>query len=232
MRVMGSIFLLFCVTLSGCRGCFDSQGNRVSSKKNLSVFQALTGEDEESDRNRWDALYNQSPAMSGHDPAQLLAKFIDVIPVGRALDIAMGEGRNAVFLAKKGFLVEGVDFSEVAILRAQKWARENRVHIETTGIDLNQYVIRTGAFDVIVNIDYLQRSLIPQIKKGLKTGGVVVFENATTEQLKNPGGQGLVPEFLLKPGELKEAFSDFQILFYDETNNGIEAKAKLVAVKP
>ncbi|RYZ63931.1 MAG: hypothetical protein EOP09_16810, partial [Proteobacteria bacterium] len=128
MRVIGSIFVLACVTSTGLSGCFESAGNRVSNRKNLSVFQALTGEDEESDRSRWDALYSQSTGSVAHDPAPLLAQFIDIIPVGRALDIAMGEGRNAVYLAKKGFLVEGVDFSEVAILRAQKWARENRVH--------------------------------------------------------------------------------------------------------
>jgi GMP synthase (glutamine-hydrolysing) B subunit len=74
--------------------------------------------------------------------------------------------------------------------------------------DLNHYTIRPESYDVIVNINYLQRSLIPQIKRGLKKGGVVVYENWTVEQLKNTLEQHLRRDYLLEKGELRELFKD------------------------
>ena len=216
-------------------GCFESTGSKYSLKKSLNAFQKVTGEDIENDRARWDSLYNQSNQGSyvfGKEPADILKTFIEKIPVGHALDIAMGEGRNAVFLAKRGFVVEGVDLSEVALRRARKLARENHVNIETVNADLNTYQIKPNSYEVIINIDYLQRSLVPGIKKGLKSGGVLVFENLTIDQLGNRNSSGLRRDILLQRGELKEMFKEFRILSYNESNDGQNAKASLVAVKP
>jgi tellurite methyltransferase len=230
---MRSILLVFLLLAPlSLTGCFESTGSKYSLKKNLNAFQKVTGEDIETDRARWDSLYTQSTYVFGKEPAEVLKSFVDVIPVGRALDIAMGEGRNAVFLAKRGFSVEGVDLSEVALRRARKLARENQVEIETVNADLNTYQIKPNVYDVIVNIDYLQRSLIPQIKRGLKSQGVVIFENLTIDQLSNPNSSGLRRDILLQRGELKEMFKDFRILSYNESNDGKNAKATLVAVKP
>lgn len=198
----------------------------------MSVFQKVTGDDSEADRSQWDQVYNQENYVFGKEPAELLMEHVDILPVGRALDIAMGEGRNAVFLAKKGFVVDGVDISEVAIRKAKRLAKENKVQITTINADLNTYQIKPETYEVILNIQYLQRSLIPQIKRGLKRGGVIVFENQTTEQLNLPGSSGLTRDYLLNPGELKELFKDFKILQYAETNDGKKAIATLIAMKP
>ncbi len=192
----------------------------------------MTGDDADSDRSQWDQVFDRQGYVFGKEPAALLQEHVDILPVGRALDIAMGEGRNAVFLAKKGFVVEGVDISEVAIRKAKRLAKENKVEITTTAADLNHYQIKPEAYEVILNIQYLQRSLIPQIKRGLKRGGVVVFENQTVDQLKLPDSAGLRRDYLLKVGELKELFSEFKILHYAETNDGKQAVATLVAMKP
>ena len=213
-------------------GCFESVGSKYPPKKNLNAFQKVTGEDVENDRARWDSLYSTRSFPYGKEPAEVLKSFLDVIPVGHALDLAMGEGRNAIFLAKRGFSVEGVDISEVALRRARKFARDNQVQIETINADLNSYAIRPNAYEVILNIDYLQRSLVPQIKRGLKSGGVVIFENLTIDQLDNPNSAGIRRDILLQRGELKELFKDFRILSYNESNDKINAKATLVAVKP
>jgi sensor domain CHASE-containing protein len=85
---------------------------------------------------------------------------------------------------------------------------------------------------VIVNIDYLQRSLIPQIKKGLKHRGIVIYENQTIDQLGNAQGKHLRRDSLLEKGELRELFRDFQILVYRETNDDSNARASLIARKP
>lgn len=216
----------------GLVSCQCSPSNSDTVSKGLNVFQKVTGDDSESDRSQWDQVYDQEKYVFGKEPAEVLLSNFDILPVGRALDIAMGEGRNAVFLAKKGFTVDGVDISEVAIRKAKRLAKENRVTIGTINADLNTYQIKPDTYEVILNIQYLQRSLIPQIKRGLKRGGVIVFENQTTEQLSLPGSGGLRRDYLLSPGELKELFKEFKILQYAETNDGKQAIATLIAIKP
>ena len=212
---------------------FSIPGSRDTRPRGANAYQMVTGDSAEEDRGQWDALYNNAQGyVFGKEPAAFLKDHLDLLPKGRALDIAMGEGRNAVFLAKKGFQVEGVDLSEVAIRKAKRLARENQVSIQTINADLTTYQIKADAYDVVVNINYLQRSLIPQIKRGLKKGGVVVYENYTVAQLKNASGKRLRRDYLLGEGELKELFKDLEILVFRETNDGKDAVASLVARKP
>jgi 2-polyprenyl-3-methyl-5-hydroxy-6-metoxy-1,4-benzoquinol methylase len=192
------------------------------------AYQTVTGDDTEDDRRHWDRLYNTQSYVYGKEPAAFLRDNLKLLPQGKVLDIAMGEGRNAVFMARKGFKVEGVDISEVALRKARRLAKDNHVAVSTINADLNTYVIKPESYDVILNIDYLQRSLIPQIKKGLRKGGIVVFENYTIDQLQNTQEQ-LPVDYLLNKGELKELFKDFQVLVYRETNDGKEARASLIA---
>jgi SAM-dependent methyltransferase len=205
-----------------------------SSRTRTTRLMALTGDsDYGDDRTAWDKTYSRDDYVFGKDPASFLEKQVDKLPKGKVLDIAVGEGRNAVYLAKRGFQVDGVDISVVGLRKAKKLASENGVRINTTNADLNKYKIKPGSYNVILNFYYLQRNLFPQIKAGLKKGGVVVFETHTTDHLKNPGASGWEKEFLLQPGELKKAFTspDFEILHYSETNDGKNAIASLVAKK-
>ncbi|MCC7441035.1 MAG: methyltransferase domain-containing protein [Bdellovibrionales bacterium] len=196
------------------------------------VYQQVTGDDAEEDRSRWDALFSTHTYVFGKDPAEFLKKHVELLPVGRALDIAMGEGRNAVYLAQKGFQVDGVDISDVALRKARRLAREHNVPIRAINADLRDYVIQPGAYEVILDIQYLQRSLIPQIQRGLKPGGVVVFENHTVDQLRNPDGHGIPRDYLLEQGELRRLFADLEVLVYEEVNDGKDAVARLIARRP
>jgi SAM-dependent methyltransferase len=218
--------------LASLAGCQCSPSNPDVASKGTNAYQKVTGDDTESDRSQWDQVFAQDTYVYGKEPAEVLREYIDILPVGRALDIAMAEGRNSVYLAKKGFVVDGVDLSEVAIRKAKRLAKENGVEIATINADLNTYQIKPETYEVIIDIQYLQRSLIPQIKKGLKRGGVVVFQNQTVDQLQLPGSSGLRRDFLLAKGELKELFSEFKVLHYSETNDGKNALATLVAMKP
>jgi tellurite methyltransferase len=228
LSALGAAIALF----GGVFFCFEAQASSDQKPSRGNVYQRVTGEDQVDEKSRWDSLLNTSSYVYGKDPAAFLREIVTQLPVGRGLDIAMGEGRNAVFLAKKGFKVDGVDFSDVALRKARRLARENNVSINTINADLRKYQIRPNYYDVILNIEFLQRSLVPQIKRGLKRGGLVVFENHTIDQLNNKRGKSLSADFLLKKGELKELFSDFEILIYRETNDGKEALASLLARKP
>jgi hypothetical protein len=210
----------------------DPAGDEESRRSRTQRLMHLTGDAEfADDRGAWDKTYNRKDYVFGKEPARFLVDHVKMLPMGRALDIAMGEGRHAVYLAKKGFQVEGVDISSVGLRKAQKLAAENGVKIKTINADLNKYRIRPNTYTVILNFYYLQRSLFPQIIAGLKKGGVLVFETNTTEQLKNPNGKDFEREYLLEPGELKRVFSELEILHYSETNDGKNAVASLIARK-
>jgi tellurite methyltransferase len=158
-------------------------------------------------------------------PARLLVDNIHLLPVGRALDVAMGTGRNAVYLAKKGFDVEGVDISSEAVRSALDQAREAGVTLKARVADLkSDYHIEKSAYDVIICFNYLQRSFITQIKDGLRVGGIVVYETFTVDQAQF--GKPKNPDYLLKYNELLTLFRDFRCLYYRE---GIVEERKALA---
>ena len=204
----------------------------AKSNADYSYYQKLTGDDSDSDKSRWDAVYRKNKGyVFGREPATFLVENLGILPVGRALDIAMGEGRNAVYLAKKGFDVTGVDISEVAVRKARKLASENKVKMRTVITDLTAYKILPESYSVILVFYYLQRSLVSEIVRGLKPGGVVVFENYTVDQLKHDKTQNHA--YLLERGELQKLFKEagLKIEKYRETDDGKTAVASLVARK-
>ncbi len=231
MPNIGRFYLLLLV-VSISLGC--NRRSQTEPTGGEQGFQALSGDNQELDRERWNRVFETSQYVFGRDPAALVfeAEKYFATSGGVALDIAMGEGRNAVFAAQKGYQVTGVDFSDSAILKALRLAREKNVKVNAVNADLKTYAIAPGTYDLILNIDFLERSLIPKIRAGLKPGGIVVFENFTLEHLRNEKGRGLLPEFLLSRGELKGFFQDYEILVYREQNDGKEAKASLIARKP
>ena len=229
MRVFGLAILFFVVVLA-------TQMKRASADdlapKKTNLYQMVTGDDADEDKQNWDRVFQSKTYVFGREPSEFLKKNLDLLPRGRALDIAMSEGRNAVFLAKNGFEVDGVDISEAALRKARRLARESHVKINTITADLETYAIKTDYYDLIVNIQFLQRSLVPVMKRGLKRGGVVIFENYTVDHLKTDAGKQVRRDWVLGRGELREFFKDFQILFYQEENTGREAVARIIARKP
>jgi len=174
------------------------------------------GKEMKLDQKRWDERFKGKGFAFGKEPNPFLKKHIRLLPKGKALDIATGEGRNAVFLAQHGFEVDAVDISWVGLKKAQKLAGEIGVKIHTSFANLNTYQIKKEKYDLIANFYFLRRGLIPKIKKGLKKGGRVIFETYTLEQ-KNIGTEGPKdPKYFLKPNELLRLFKDFRILFYRE----------------
>lgn len=224
---------MICVSIASCTLL---QGQDYAQQTS---YQRITGDSSSEPKLRWDALYSTERFVFGKEPSNFLVGVLHNLHVGLALDIAMGEGRNAIFLAKKGYRVEGVDFSEVALRKARRFAREQNVeaNIKTINADLSNYTIQKNRYDLIINIDYLQKNLIPQMVTGLKSKGYIVFENYTLEQLKNPSGKGMSRDFLLKKGELKELFSDpkisgtLKIIKYEHTNDGRDARDHILVQK-
>ena len=182
------------------------------------------------DKIKWDEKYKLRAYAHGKNPNSFLKKHIRLLPQGKALDIAAGEGQNAVFLAQQGFEVEAVDISPVGLAKARKLAGALGVKIKTIQADLDDYPIESGRYDLITNFYFLDRRLFPRIKKGLKKGGKVVMETYTTDH-PSVGGSGVLmnPKYLLKPNELLERFRDFRVLAYREGNIRERGKRKAIA---
>jgi hypothetical protein len=172
----------------------------------------------ENDRRKWNNRYNTGEYIYGKEPLTFLKEKLDILIRGKALVLAMGEGRNAVFLAGNGFDVDGCDISEKAIEKTKLFARESGVTLNVFVADLEEYKIPADKYDLITCFYYTQRDLIPQIKEGLRKGGMVMFETYSIDQLKYgdnaPGPKN--PEYLLKHNELLDSFRDFRILYYRE----------------
>lgn len=181
------------------------------------------------DQQRWNQKYETEVFLFGKEPVPFLKQNVDLLPKGKVLDLAMGEGRNGVYLATQGFDVEGWDISDVGLQKAHRLAREHNVSITTQVVDLETVQLPENRYDVILMMYYMQRDLFPQIKKALKPGGVAVIETYNVDYLKY---RDFRREWLLETNELLEHFKDFKILRYQAYDDGKEAYSSIIAQKP
>ena len=180
------------------------------------------------DKKKWNEKYSKNPKQGSLSP--LLEKYIDHANIGHALDIACGKGANTDFLHVKGFEIDAVDISDYALSQIKKSPT-----INTIDADLDKYHLAPNQYDLIVNINYLNRRLVSQIKDALKPDGLLVFE---TFMLAH--GDFRLPtmnlDYLLRKNELLHSFIGLDIIYYEEkieTNEKGERikKASLVAKK-
>ena len=150
-----------------------------------------------------------------HEPSPFLMEHMDLLPKGRALDVAMGRGRNAVFLAGMGFETEGIDISPDAVNDALNLAAAAGVPVRALIADLEKgYLFEKDAYDLIVCFNYLHRPLFQTMKDALRVGGMVVYETFIVDQARF--GKPRNPAHLLKHNELLRLFREFRCLRYRE----------------
>ncbi len=180
------------------------------------------------DKDRWDKRYSTEVFIFGKEPVPFLTQNIHLLPKGRALDIAMGEGRNGVYLATQGFEVVGLDISPKGLAKAHQLAKQNGVAIETRVVDLENHHLEKNAYDVILLMYYMQRDLWPQIKDALKPGGMAIIETYNVDHLKH---QKFNPKWLLKSNELVNAFKDMKIIRYQAYEDDKQAYSSIIVQK-
>ncbi|QOP45772.1 class I SAM-dependent methyltransferase [Sulfurimonas paralvinellae] len=159
------------------------------------------------DKERWNIRYKEKPFRDYVEP--IIEKYIDLANKGRALDIACGQGRNTHFIAEKGFEVDAVDLSDYALSCVR-----DEPNIHKIEADLDEYNLEKNKYDLVVNMNYLNRRFYHQIKEALKPDGLVIFETFIIAHgdFDNPQN----PEYLLRKNELLHTFISLDIIYYEE----------------
>ncbi len=183
------------------------------------------------DREKWNRRYSDSPADPG-EPEPALVALAERLPRrAKALDVAGGRGRHALWLASKGLQVTLADISSVALEIALAAAQERGLSLETVECDLETEPLPAGPWELIFSSYFLERRLFPQFPQLLAPGGLLVFIQPTLTNLeRHPKPPA---DFLLQPGELATLVTGLEIESLDECwrANG-RHEAQLIARRP
>lgn len=163
----------------------------------------------------WDERYSSAEYVYGTRANDFLATVVGRIPLGPVLELGAGEGRNAVFLAEKGYDVTAVDQSAVGLDKAQRLAAERGVQIMTVQTDLVELAIEPKAWAGIVSVfchvpRAVRAPLHASAVAGLQPGGVFILEAYTPSQLGRGTGGPPVPDLMMTLQELMPELNGVQ----------------------
>jgi len=181
------------------------------------------------DKTRWDSKYETDIYLFGEKPIPFLVDNVHLLPKGKVLDIAMGEGRNGVYLATQGFEVLGLDISAKGLEKAHKLAAKHNTTIETKVVDLETFKLQPNSYDVILCSYYMQRDLFKQFQSALKPGGMIVVETYNVDYLKYAR---FSKKWALATNELLDIFKGLRVIRYQDYDDGKEAYSSIIAQKP
>src|SRR5882672_2617084 len=176
----------------------------------------------------WDKRY-RSGQRAAEDidaaPTALLVETAERLPPGKALDLACGSGRNAIWLAERGWNVTAVDGSPAAIEILRNRASERGIAVNTKVANLEkfEYKIEPASWNLIAICYYLQRGLFDPAKQGVVPGGVLISIAHITEPGEEPTAHRL------RPGEFERYFQGWEILHRREGKPNDAAHQRSVA---
>lgn len=161
----------------------------------------------------WNDRFSEDEFAYGKEPNDFLASMSFDDTKGKVMCLAEGQGRNAVHLAGLGFNVTAVDLSDVGLQRTKELAIERQVSVDTICADLSTFEIEANSQDGIVMIfghtpPVVRKHVHLQIVSGLKTGGFLLMEGYSKDQLKHKTGGPPVELLLYSLEELMKDFGD------------------------
>lgn len=183
------------------------------------------------DRTHWETRHADSHSQAS--PSPFLVENADHIR-GRVLDVACGKGHNGLFLARRGNSVEGIDIAFSALIDANNVALAENLPARFIQADLDDFPLPIERYDAVINFRFLNRRLLPSLASALKPGGVLAVETFLIDQKEI--GHPRNPDFLLRRGELRDAFRSLEELRYEEglfdVADGKAHLARLLARRP
>jgi len=166
------------------------------------------------DRDFWNGKFSDSKTKFNHQPSRLLVAAIRDRNPGIALDLGMGEGRNALYLAQRGWQVTGVDLSDVAVAQAKEHAAKIGVKVNAVIDGLDHYDFGKNRWDLII-LFYMHgwyHSVKPRsaqrLLDALKPGGLLVIEGFAGDE-----------SYTFHTNELLRDFADLRILRYEDVHD-------------
>lgn len=164
----------------------------------------------------WDERFTSGDYPHDREPAPLLRRYVDALPTGRAMDVATGTGRNAVFLAGEGYEVEALDRSREGLEITQERAQERDVadRVECVQTDLSEHAFPEGRYDLVTISFYRAMDRFPDILDALAPDGVLFYEH----HLRAPGEYESGPStnrYRFGANELLNACLDLTVLAFD-----------------
>jgi 2-polyprenyl-3-methyl-5-hydroxy-6-metoxy-1,4-benzoquinol methylase len=164
----------------------------------------------------WDARYAGAELVRGAGPNRFVVREFTGRPPGRALDLAAGEGRNALWLAEQGWQVLAVDFSAVAIERAHRLATERGLEVNWVVADVLSAGLPERAFDAVL-VAYLhlpaadRAAVLARAAAALAPGGTLLVVGHDRSNLTEGGGGPRDPDLLYTPDEIVDALPSLDI---------------------
>lgn len=185
------------------------------------------------DRDKWNKRYAEDSYRKGN-PVTLLENWIEHVPAGKAIDIACGAGRNALFMAQAGFDVDAIDIAAEGLKQGRQNSETQGLNINWIEHDLDRPYNFDTDYQLIVVMWYVNLALISRLFDCLAPGGYLICEEHLLSDCDVVGPAN--PHFRVAPGKLREAVSSLDIIFYEEkieTNDdgGQIASARVVAKK-
>lgn len=183
-----------------------------------SIVASLAG-----DPHQWRYLFNNvyrssRPGYSTR-PNAFLKRVADCVPRGTALDIGMGQGRNSIYLAAKGWKVSGYDIAEAGLAAARLQALRTQVTIQMVQSSTQAFPYQADAWDLIVatycTLPLKDREFVSKLKRSLRPGGLLLVETFSLHPPAGPHRMG----FTVSPEDLLTAFGDLSILSFEETTD-------------
>jgi len=174
----------------------------------------------------WDHRYAGTDLVWSAEPNRFLVEEVSELPPGRALDVAAGEGRNAVWLAGRGFAVDAVDFSEVGMAKGRALAGARGVDVGWIVADVETWPVPAGRYDLVI-LFYLQlplermRGVVRRYARAVAPGGTFLLVGHDRTNLDRGWGGPRDPEVLYGPDDLVPALAGLRLVEADRRRRAV-----------
>ena len=170
----------------------------------------------------WDERFREGDYPEDPEPSPVLRAYVGALPAGRALDVATGTGRNAVYLAQEGYEVDAIDQSREGLRITRERAQAEGVadRLSLTRADATEYDYPESGYDLVTISFFRTLDRLNDIKDALKPGGVLFYQHHLRSPEATVGPDGA--RYRFRANELLHACLDLTVLHYEASTESID----------